>query len=41
MGGGLALHYGYTVGHQLAGVFALSSFLQDDSILYDVGNSAL
>lgn len=35
MGGCLALHSGYHLNNQLAGVFALSSFLNNDSIVFD------
>jgi phospholipase/carboxylesterase len=36
MGGSLALHLGYRVNRDLAGIFALSSFLPPDSTVYDV-----
>lgn len=36
MGGALALHSGFNVNHDLAGVFACSSFLNDDSIVFEV-----
>ncbi len=35
MGGSLALHTGYHVNTDLAGVFALSAFLNKDSIVYE------
>lgn len=35
MGGALALHSGFHVNTDLAGIFACSSFLNDDSIVYD------
>lgn len=35
MGGCLALHSGYHLNNQLAGVFALSSFLNNDSIVFN------
>lgn len=35
MGGALAMHTGYHLNTQLGGVFALSSFLNRDSIVYD------
>lgn len=35
MGGALALHVGYHVNPDLAGVFACSSFLNDNSILFE------
>lgn len=34
MGGALALHTGYRWDHNLAGVFAFSSFLNDESVVY-------
>lgn len=34
MGGTLALHSAFHTNHELAGVFALSSFLNDDSIVF-------
>ena len=36
MGGALALYYGYQKGLGLAGVFALSAFLNKDSRVYEV-----
>ncbi len=36
MGGGLALHLGYRFHQDVAGVFALSSFLNKDSTVYQV-----
>jgi len=36
MGGALALHYGYGHRRDLAGVIAMSSFLNDQSTVYDV-----
>lgn len=36
MGGAMALHLGYKFNTNIAGVFALSSFLPPDSLLYDV-----
>lgn len=39
MGGAMALHVGYRVATKLAGVFALSSFLNDHSEVFErVGN---
>lgn len=35
MGGALALHTGYHLNQDLAGVFAMSSFLNNNSIVYD------
>lgn len=35
MGGALALHSGFHLNHELAGVFACSSFLNDNSIVYE------
>lgn len=35
MGGALALHTGYHLNQGLAGVFAMSSFLNNNSIVYD------
>ena len=35
MGGALALHTGYHLNQNLAGVFAMSSFLNHNSIVYD------
>lgn len=35
MGGALALHTGYHLNQNLAGVFAMSSFLNQNSIVYD------
>lgn len=35
MGGGLALHSGYHLDLDLAGIFTCSSFLADDSIVFD------
>lgn len=35
MGGALALHTGYHVNRKLAGVFTCSSFLNNDSIVYE------
>lgn len=35
MGGALALHAGYHLNHEIAGVFAMSSFLNNNSIVYD------
>lgn len=35
MGGCLAMHAGYLLNHQLAGVFACSSFLNKGSIVYE------
>ena len=36
MGGALALHFGYRFCTELAGVFALSSFLNEKSAVYEV-----
>ena len=36
MGGALALYYGVKYGHELAGIFSLSSFLSDNSGVYEV-----
>jgi len=36
MGGPLALHFAYRFCTDLAGVFALSSFLNDKSLVYEV-----
>ena len=36
MGGALALHYGYRHRQDLAGVVAMSSFLNDQSAVFDV-----
>ena len=36
MGGALALHHGYRMGSGLAGVFALSGFLNESSVVYEV-----
>lgn len=36
MGGALALHSGFHVNQDLAGVFACSSFLNDDSIVFEM-----
>lgn len=35
MGGALALHAGYHLNHELGGVFAMSAFLNKNSIVYD------
>lgn len=35
MGGGLALHSGFHLNPDLAGIFACSSFLSDDSAVFD------
>lgn len=35
MGGALALHSGFCVNQELAGIFACSSFLNDDSIVFE------
>lgn len=35
MGGALSLHTAFHVNHELAGVFACSSFLNDNSIVYE------
>lgn len=35
MGGALSLHTGYHVNQDLAGVFACSSFLNDNSIVFE------
>lgn len=35
MGGALSLYSGYHVNHDLAGVFACSSFLNDESIVFE------
>lgn len=35
MGGALALHSGFHVNREIAGVFTCSSFLNDDSIVFD------
>lgn len=35
MGGALALHTGYHLNQELGGVFAMSSFLNQNSIVYD------
>lgn len=35
MGGALSLHMGYHVNHDLAGVFTCSSFLNDNSIVFE------
>lgn len=35
MGGALALHSGFHVNQNLAGIFACSSFLNDDSIVFE------
>lgn len=35
MGGALSLHAGYHLNPNLGGVFALSSFLNNDSVVYD------
>lgn len=35
MGGALSLYAGYHVNHDLAGVFACSSFLNDESIVFE------
>lgn len=35
MGGGLALHSGFHVNQELAGIFTCSSFLSDDSTVFD------
>lgn len=35
MGGALALHTGYHLNQKLGGVFAMSSFLNNNSIVYD------
>lgn len=35
MGGALALHSGFHVSQELAGIFACSSFLNDDSIVFE------
>lgn len=35
MGGSLALHTGYHLNQNIAGVFALSTFLNAQSIVYD------
>lgn len=36
MGGGMAMHLAYRFHQDLAGVFALSSFLNKDSAVYEV-----
>lgn len=36
MGGGMAMHLAYRFHQDLAGVFALSSFLNKDSSVYQV-----
>lgn len=36
MGGAMAIHLGYKLNSNVAGVFALSSFLPQDSRLYEV-----
>ncbi|XP_022090621.1 lysophospholipase-like protein 1 isoform X1 [Acanthaster planci] len=39
MGGGMAMHLAYRFHHDAAGVFALSSFLNEDSVVYKVMTS--
>ena len=39
MGGGLSLHYGTRFGNNLAGFFALSSFLGETSSVFEVNSS--
>ncbi|XP_038073988.1 lysophospholipase-like protein 1 [Patiria miniata] len=39
MGGGMAMHLAYRFHHDVAGVFALSSFLNQDSVVYKVVSS--
>ena len=39
MGAGMALHLGYRFKTNIAGVFALSGFLNDDSAVYEVSAS--
>jgi len=41
MGGALALHFGYRFCTDLAGVFALSSFLNENSSVYEVSKGVL
>jgi len=36
LGGGLAIHVGYRINPEIAGVFALSSFLPPDSVVFSV-----
>ena len=36
MGAALSLYYGYQYGRTLAGIFALSGFLNNDSAVYEV-----
>lgn len=36
MGGAMSLHMGYRIIPNIGGVFALSSFLNSDSLLYEV-----
>lgn len=36
MGGGLAYHLAYRFHRDIAGVFALSSFVNQDSVVYEV-----
>lgn len=40
MGGCLAMHTGYHLNQNLAGVFALSAFLNNNSIVYESLDSA-
>lgn len=39
MGGGMALHLGYRSHPKLCGIFALSSFLNENSPVYDIINA--
>ena len=36
MGSALALHFGYRIGLDIAGVFALSGFLNKNSVVFKV-----
>lgn len=41
MGGGMAMHLAYRFHQDVAGVFALSSFLNDNSVVYNVSHMTL
>jgi len=41
MGGALAFHFGYRFCTDLAGVFALSAFLNEKSSVYDVSGFSI
>ena len=41
MGGAMAMYYGYQRGLQLAGIFAMSSFLNSNSKVYQVSTDTV